>query len=76
MIGNKKSLEIGTVQLRVPAPRDLFALVAAEEIAGVDLLLHIVQAAVIAVGNDAAGHLFEFLQVVDNFAAEEGVAVF
>ena len=54
----------------------LFGSVAAEEVAGVDLVFDVVQDGVVAVGDDAAAHFFELLQVVDDFGAEEGGAVF
>lgn len=51
-------------------------LVAAEDIAGVDFGLNIVEAGVVAVGYDALAALFELFEVVYYAAAEEGAAVF
>lgn len=41
-----------------------------------DLSFHIIQASIIAVGNDAAGMRFELIQIIDDPAPEEGFAVF
>ena len=51
-------------------------LVAAEEVAGVDLVLDVVEDGVVTVGDDGGTLSFEFGEVVDDFAAEEGGAVF
>lgn len=50
-------------------------LVSAEQVAGVDLVLHIIQAAIIAVGNDSLTTFLKLLKVIHNFAAEEGRAI-
>lgn len=42
----------------------------------IDLVLHIIQARVIAVGDNGLGLLFEGIQIVDYTAAKEGAAVF
>ena len=49
-------------------------LVSTEQVAGIDLLLHIVQAAIVAVGNNGLAALLELVQIVDNLAAKEGSA--
>ena len=46
-----------------------------KEVAGIDLFLDIIQDGIIAVGDDAAALPLKLLQVVDDFAAEEGGAV-
>ena len=51
-------------------------LVALEDVAGVDFFLYIVQAVVVTVGDDGLALALEFIKVVDDFAAEEGIAVF
>ena len=51
-------------------------LVALEDVAGVDFFLDIVQAVVVTVGDDGLALALEFIKVVDDFAAEEGIAVF
>lgn len=53
----------------------LLALVTLEEIAGVDLVFHIIEAGVIAVCDDALALLFEGFEIVYNQAAEEGFAI-
>ena len=50
-------------------------LIAAEDVAGIDLGLHVVEGGVVAVGDDGGGLLLEGGEVVDDAAAEEGVAV-
>ena len=50
-------------------------LVAAEEVAGVDFALYIVEDGVVAIGDDGLGLLFESLEVVDDLATEEGGTV-
>lgn len=50
-------------------------LVSTEQVAGIDLLLHIVQAAIVAVGNNGLAALLELVQIVDNLAAKEGSAI-
>ena len=50
-------------------------LIAFEDIAGVDLVLYIVEAAVVAVGDDSLALGLELCQVVDHEAAEEGGAI-
>ena len=50
--------------------------VAAEEVAGIDLIADVVQAGVIAVGDDGPGFPLEGSEVIDDLAAEEGCAVF
>ena len=49
-------------------------LVSFEDVAGVDFIFHIIQAAVVAVGYDGLAATFELLQVVDHLAAKEGGA--
>ena len=49
--------------------------IATEDVAGVDLLLDVVEAGVVAVGDDGVAAGLEFLQVVYHKAAEEGAAV-
>lgn len=64
--------------LSIPRPPDKAGLrgsVSPEQIAGVDLLLYIIEAAVIAVGNNGLTPLFERLKVVYHLAAKEGRAV-
>ena len=51
-------------------------LVALEDVAGVDFFLYIVQAVVVTVGDDGLALALEFIKVVDDLAAEEGIAVF
>lgn len=51
-------------------------LVAAEDVAGVYFGFYIVEGGVVAVGDDGLGCFFEFCQVVNYLAAEEGCAVF
>ena len=51
-------------------------LITLEDVASVDLLPDVVQAAVIPIGNDGLGHFLEFLQVVYYDATEEGAAIF
>ena len=46
-----------------------------EDVAGVDLSLHVVQAWVVAVGDDGLRAALELRQVVDDPAAEERAAV-
>ena len=50
--------------------------VSSEEIPGIDLVFHVIQAAVIAVRQNAGRLLLESLQIVDNLAAEEGGSIF
>lgn len=42
----------------------------------VDLITYVIQTAVIAVGNDGLTALFELLQIIYDFTAEEGAAIF
>lgn len=51
-------------------------LVAFKNVAGVDFVSNVVEAAVIAVGHDSIGQLLKSVEVVYNFAAEECSAVF
>ena len=46
-----------------------------ENVAGVDLVLHIIEARVVAVGDDGIRLFLELVQVVDHHGAEEGRAV-
>ena len=46
-----------------------------EDVAGIDFVFYVVQAGVVAVGNDGLGKRLELLQVVDNQRAEERAAV-
>lgn len=48
----------------------------AEQVAGIDFILHIIQHTVITVGDDGIAHGFKLLQIVDHQAAEEGSAIF
>ena len=50
-------------------------LISSKYVAGVDLLLDVIEAGVVAVGDDGLGLGFEFGEVVDYEAAEEGGAV-
>ena len=49
--------------------------VSAEDISCIDFLFDIVEGGIIAVGNDAAAHILEFLQVVDDLRAKESCSV-
>ena len=50
--------------------------VSAENVAGIDFFLHIVQASIVAIGNDGLRLGLERFQIVDNLAAEEGSTIF
>ena len=50
--------------------------VSAEKVPGIDFFFDVIQNRIIAVGNDTAAHGFEFLQIIDHAAAEEGASVF
>ena len=50
--------------------------VSAEKVPGIDFFFDIIQNRIIAVGNDTVAHGFEFLQIIDHAAAEEGASVF
>ena len=52
-----------------------FPSVSAEQISGIHLILHIVQAAVISVGSDGIALCLERLQMIDHTASEEGGAI-
>ena len=56
-----------------PAPGG--ASVPFENVPGEDLVLNIVQAGIISVGDDAVGESFELCQVIDDPAAKEGLAI-
>ena len=49
--------------------------VSAEDISCIDFLFDIVEGGIIAVGNDAAAHILEFLQAVDDLGAKESRSV-
>ena len=51
-------------------------LISFEDVAGIDLIGHVIEGAVIAVGDDGIGLGLEEGEVVDHTAAEEGDAVF
>ena len=53
----------------------LSTLIPTEQVAGVDFVLYIIQTAVVAVGDDGLAALFENVQIVHHFAAEEGSAI-
>lgn len=50
--------------------------ISTKQISGIDLRLHIIQGAVIAICYDAPTHFLELLEVVDNLAAEECATIF
>ena len=50
--------------------------VAAEDVAGVHLAGHVVEALVVAVGDDGFGAALELVEAVHDLAAEEAGAVF
>ena len=50
--------------------------IAAEDVAGVDLLLDVIEAGVVAICDDGVATGLELLEVVDDEAAEKGGAVF
>ena len=50
-------------------------LIPTEQVAGIDLVLYIIQTAVIAVGNDSLTTFLKLLKVIHNFAAKEGAAI-
>lgn len=50
-------------------------LVASEDVAGVDFVADVVEAAVVAVGYDGVALGFELFEVVDHLGAEEGFSV-
>lgn len=50
-------------------------LVASEDVAGVDFVVDVVEAAVVAVGYDGVALGFELFEVVDHLGAEEGLSV-
>lgn len=47
-----------------------------KEVAGVDFFLHVVQAGIIAVCDNAAAFFLELFQIVDDKGTEKGTAVF
>ena len=51
-------------------------LVASEDVAGVDFVADVVEAAVVAVGDDGVAEFLELVEVVDHLGAEECGAVF
>lgn len=51
-------------------------LISSENIASIYFILHIIQAGIVAVGNDGLALWFEGRKVIDYFAAEEGGATF
>lgn len=51
-------------------------LVSPEYISCVDLILHVVEARVVAVGDDGVGEFLELVEVIDDLGAEECGAVF
>ena len=51
-------------------------LVPAEQVAGVDLVLYVIEARVITVRDNGVRALLELIKVVDHFGAKEGRAVF
>ena len=53
----------------------VYCLIAAEEVAGIDLIFHVVEDGVVAVGDDGSGLGLELGEVVDDATAEEGGAV-
>ena len=50
--------------------------VAAENVACIDLVLNIVEASIIAVGNDGLALCLELVDIVDHLASEEAAAIF
>ena len=50
-------------------------LIATEDVAGVDLILDVIKAGVVAVGDDGMRLFLECLKIVDDLAAEEGRAI-
>ncbi len=61
--------------IRRPEGALLTSLISFEDIAGVDFLLDVVEAGVVAVSDDSLALGFEFGEVVDDEAAKEGGAV-
>lgn len=53
----------------------IFGLIASEDVAGVDFVADVVEAAVVAVGYDGVALGFELFEVVDHLGAEEGFSV-
>ena len=51
------------------------ASVSAEDISCIYLVFDVVEGRIIAVGDDAAAHILEFLQVIDDLGAKEGGSV-
>lgn len=49
-----------------------FILISSKQIPRIHFACNIIQAAIIAVGNDGLAAVFEFFKVIHNFAAEEG----
>lgn len=58
-----------------PAGVLLYGLIPAEYIPSINFRLDVVEAGVVAVGDDGLRHLLKFLQVIYHEAAEEGGAV-
>ena len=50
-------------------------LVAAEEVAGIDLVLDIIQTGVIAVGYDGVAAALELIKIVHHLTAKEGITI-
>ena len=53
----------------------LVGLVAAEDVAGVDLGLYVIELRIVAVGDYCIAELLETGEVIDNEAAKEGAVV-
>lgn len=75
---NRPNIVIAAVPILRELPLGVFRWfsVSAEQVTCVDLIPYVIQTAVIAVGNDGLTALFELLQVIYDFTAEEGAAIF
>ena len=45
------------------------------QIACIDLVLHVIQTAIIAVGNNGLTAILELLKIIDDFTTEEGATI-
>ena len=74
-LGEYTTAGSGTVDRFLLTVVRLPPLIPAEEVAGIDFVLNVVEDGVVAVGNDGLGALLEVFQVVYHTTAEEGGAI-
>lgn len=71
-IGGISAIQVASIYFSIPYNSSL---VSTEQVSGINLVLNIIQTAIVTVGNNGLTAFFELIKIIDNFTAEESAAI-